>query len=199
MKKVKSHLLFIGKRYKIIYNFKFFIMVVVVKKVSENYVVNAKEARKSWPGAIVLDPNKGGAMEKLDPSFPIGKVKVPESKWMEALSIMGIWEGLKVFSKKDEVDISFLKDEKKVGKVRGCKSYGKMVGIKLGDRVIEGDEEVKEFFIKLYKDSIGEKFGDLIKGLKELAKKKTVVLLENPGEEGKFPVSHVELLKEMVE
>ena len=174
-------------------------MVVVMKMVSENYVKNVKAARKSWPGAIVLDPTLGGAMKKLDPACPIGRVKAPGKKWIESLSILGIWEGLKVFSKKDVVDYSFLKDERKLGKVRGCKSYGRMIGIRIDEEVIDESVAVDEVFVKLYKETIGKRFGNLIEGIKEQAKSRTVVLLDYPEGKEKYPKSHVEILKEMIE
>lgn len=173
-------------------------MVVVMKKVSEDYVVNAKEARKNWSGALVIDPTLGGAMEKMDPGFPIGSVRVPGSRWKESLSIMGVWESLKVFEKKDDVDYSFLKDVKKLGKVRGCKSYGKLVGIKIGDDVVDVEEGVKEVFVKIFKETISERLRFTLEGLKEQAKKRTVVLLDYEEGKEKYPVSHVELLKEMI-
>ena len=174
-------------------------MVVVFKKVSEGYVMNAKAAKKEWPKAVVFDPTLGGAMEMFDPAFALGKIKVPGEKWLEAHSIMGIWEGLKIFSKKDVVDVSFMRDMKKVGKVRGCKSYGRMVGIKVGDEMIEGDENLKDFFRKLYKEVIGERFKERIEKLGELDKEKVIVLLDYPEGGERYPVSHVEILKELIE
>lgn len=174
-------------------------MVVIMKKVCEDYVKNSKEARKKWPGAVVLDPTLGGAMEKFDPAFPIGKVKVLGSKWMESLSIMGIWEGLKVFSKKNEIDSGYFKDVKKLGKVRGCKSYGRLVGIKVGDNVIEGEDEMVDLFEKLYRETIYGRFDFLIESLKGQAEGRTVVLLDYKEGDERYPVSHVEILKEMIE
>lgn len=172
-------------------------MVVVMKKVSENYVMNAKAAKKMWPGAVVLDLTLGGAMEKLDPAFPIGEIKAPLKKWTESHSIMGIWEGLKVFNKKD-IDISYMTDIKKLGKERKCKSYGRMKGIKIEDGIIEGDDNVTDFYKKIYKDVIGERFGDLIENLKRIAKETDIVLLDYCEGDEKYPVSHVELFKELI-
>lgn len=174
-------------------------MVVVMKKVSEDFVMNVKAARKEWGNALVLDSTISGAMKKLDPDFPIGKVKVPGSRWMEGQSIMSIWEGLKVFSKKDVVDLSFLKDEKKLGKRRGCKSYGKLVGIKIGDEVIDVERAVEEVFVKVYKETVMSRFGNTIECLKNESEKRTVVLLDYAEGDERYPVSHVEILKEMID
>lgn len=174
-------------------------MVVVMKKVSEDYVVNAKAARKMWPGAVVLDLTLDGAMGMLDPGYPIGKIMVPGEKWLESHSIMGIWEGFKLFSKKNEVDLSYLKDIKKVGKVRGCKSYGNLIGIKLGGEIIEGEENMKEGFRKMYKDVIYKRFNGIIERIKKISENKSVVLLDYSEGNKKYPLSHVELIKELIE
>lgn len=172
-------------------------MVVVMKKVSEDYVVNAKIARKLWAGAVVLDLTLGGAMEMFDPVYPLGKIKVPGEKWMVSHSIMGIWEGFKLFGKKNEIDLSYLTDLKKVGKVRGCKSYGNLIGIKLGGEIIEGSENMKENFRKLYKDVIYNRFKGIIEKVRKINENKIIVLLDYT--EGKYPLSHVELVKELIE
>ena len=171
-------------------------MVEVMKKVSEGYVKNAVAARKIWPGAIVLDVTLGGGMECLDPAFPIGKVDVPKS-FKKALSVMGMWEGLKIFSKKEIIDESYFLSEKKLGKERNCKSYGKLVGVKIGDEVIEIERAVDEIYKKEYVENIKKRFGRIIEGLKRESEKRNVVLLDYDFE--KYPVSHAMLIKEMIE
>lgn len=170
-----------------------------MKKVSDNYVINAKEARKKWAGALVIDPTLGGAMEKMDPGFPLGRIEVPGWKtWKTSLSVMGMWEGLKVFAKKD-VDESYFSDEKKLGKSRGCKSYGKLLGVKIGDEVMDVDAAVKEVFVKVFKETVADRMGPVLETLREEAGKRPVVLLDYAEGKEKYPVSHVELLKEMIE
>lgn len=171
-------------------------MVEVMKKVSENYVENAKAARKNWPGAVVLDVTMGGGMEKLDPSFPIGKVSVPECKG-KALSIFGMWEGLKVFKRKEEIDESYFLSERKLGKARNSKSYGKLLGLKIGDEVMEFEKAVDEVFKKEYERNIRERFGKILEGLKRESEKRNVVLLDYDFE--RYPVSHAMMIKEMIE
>ena len=171
-------------------------MVEVMKKVSEKYVENAVVAKKNWPGAAVLDVTMGGGMEKMDPAFPIGNVLVPESL-KKALSVMGMWEGLKVFSKKKMIDESYFLSEKKLGKTRNCKSYGKLVGVKIGDDVIEIDKAAEEGFKREYVRIVKERFGKIIEGLKKESEKRVVVLLDYNFE--KYPVSHAMIIKEMIE
>ena len=171
-------------------------MVEVMKKVSEKYVENAIAAKKNWPGAIVLDITLGGGMECLDPAFPIGKVEVPKS-FKKALSVMGMWEGLKIFSKKEIIDENFFISEKKLGKERNCKSYGKLVGVKIGNYIIEIEKGIEEVFKKEYERNIKERFGKIIEGLKREAAKKHVVLLDY--NYGRYPFSHAMIIKEMIE
>lgn len=174
-------------------------MVEVMKKVSGDYVENAKMAKKNWKDAVVLDVTMGGGMEKLDPSFPIGKVRIPGIKRKMALSIGGMWEGLKIFKKKDVIDESFFVSEKKLGKKRCCKGYGELVGVKIGDEVVDVEKGIEEVFVKRYKEEMKERFEMVIEGLKNESKKRTVVLLDYREGEEKYPVSHVELLKEIIE
>ena len=171
-------------------------MVEVMKKVSVDYVENAKEAKLRWPGAAVLDVTMGGGMEKLDPSFPLGKVVIPGIRKKMALSIGGMWEGLKIFKKKEEIDESFFVSEKKLGKIRRCKSYGELVGIKVGDEVMEIEKAIEEVFIKRYKETVKERFTTIIEGLKKECENRVIVLLDY--EENKYPVSHAEILKELI-
>lgn len=171
-------------------------MVEVMKKVSVNYVENAEIAKKMFPGALVLDVTRGGGMEKLDPAYPIEKVRIPGIKRMRSLSIGGVFEGLKIFKKKGEIDESWFLSEKKLGKMRKCKSYGECIGIKIGDEIKSVEEGVKEIFVDLYKEVIGERFEMIIEGLREVSESRDVILLDY--EESVYPVSHAEILKEMI-
>ena len=172
-------------------------MVVVMKKVSEDYVENAKVAKKNWPGALVFDVTLSGALEKLDPSFPIGKVMIPGFKNKKALSFFGMWEGLKIFEKKRDIDESYFISEKKLGKRRMCKSYGTVIGIKVGKEVIEIEKAVNDVFVFEYEKIMKERFGVIIEGIKRESHKKVIVLLDYKVE--RYPVSHAELIKKMIE
>ena len=173
-------------------------MVEVMKKVSGDYVENAKIAKKMWPGAVVLDVTMGGGMEKLDPSFPIRKVVIPGVRRKLALSIGGMWEGLKVFKNKREIDESYFISEKKLGKKRCCKSYGKLEGVRIGDEIIDLEKGIEEVFVKRYKEEMKDRFGVIIEGLKSESEKKTVVLLDYAKGDERYPVSHVEILRDLI-
>ena len=171
-------------------------MVVVMKKVSEKYEENVKAVRKLYPKALVFDVTAEGAMKKLDPDFPVGDIRIPGKMRNQGLSLNSVWEGLKVFKKKDEIDEKWMKDENKLGKRRGCKSWGEMTGIKIKEELV-GIEEGKKIFREMYVELVKEKYGRIVAALKREANKRPVVLLDYK-EERERPFNHVEVLKEII-
>lgn len=172
-------------------------MVEVMKKVSEDYVKNAEVAREMYPGALVLDVTLGGGMGMMAPEYAVGGLAVP-GRDEKALSILGMWEGLKVFKNRD-VDPGFFSNEKKLGEVRKCKSYGKLVGVRKGNEILGFEEAVESVFKEAYREMIREKYPKIIEGLRKKSDERVVVLLDYPEEMRKSPCSHGEILKEMIE
>lgn len=177
-------------------------MVEVIKKMSEWYDENAKMIRKQYPKALIFDVTIDGAMKKLDPDFPIGGVRVPGMR-KKSLSVRGVWEGLKVFKKVvkgeeeiKDVDEIWMVDEKKLGKRRGCKSWGKLIGIKVGEEEI-GIEEGKEVVENIYREVVKERFGKVLESLRKESEKRPVILLDYK-EEIDRPFNHVMVLKELI-
>ena len=170
-------------------------MVKVMKKVSENYVKNAEEARKIFPGAVVMDVTLDGLMGKFDPGYRWGNVKVPGREKEEGLSLRGVMEGLKIFKRKG-VDEKWWKDEKFLRKERNCKSYGNLTGFDFGNESVNV-EKGREIFENIYKEEIEKRFGKVIEGLRK--EERTVVLLDyKEGDERKV-MNHAEILKEIIE
>lgn len=170
-------------------------MVIVVKKESRVYEEVANTVRNQYPDAVVLDVTREGLMRKLDPSFPLGGVKVPGCD-ETSLSVLGVWEGLKVFARKD-IDPAYFSKERLQGKVRGCKSYGALRGIKAGEEILSVEDAVGEVFCKTYRETIERRFRAILDSLSR--ETRPVVLLDYKDEERLSPVSHAELLKEMIE
>ena len=170
-------------------------MVEVMKKVSENYVENVKKVRKNFPKALVFDVTVDGALKKFDLSFPVEKVEIPGMN-RRGLSFECVWEGLKVFEKKEEIDLKWMNDERKIGKVRGCKSWGKLKGIKIGNDIVS-EEEGKEIFKKMYVDFVKDRYGMVIDGIKKVSENKMVVLLDYKEEKNRI-FNNVDVLKELI-
>lgn len=170
-------------------------MVEVMKKVSRKYEENVKAARKLFPRALVLDVTIEGAMSKLDPSYPVGKVDVPGMR-VKGLSVAGVWEALKVFDRKEEIDEAWIADERKLGKKRGCKSWGALKGLQISGEVVSEDEG-RRIMREIYEGIVKDRFATILEGIKTAAEKRTVVLLDYEGESA-HPFSHAEVLKEII-
>ena len=79
------------------------------------YVVNKKRKEenilKDYPGAIILDiTSKSAYAQKLSPFYPHGNIPIPFSNGATAMSVEGIWQGLKVFEHEDVCMDSFTND-----------------------------------------------------------------------------------------
>lgn len=172
-------------------------MVEVMKKVSENYEENVKAARKIFPRALVFDVTAVGAMKKLDPGCPVGRVEIPGRERMKALSLQGVWEGLKVFKKNDEIDEKWMTDERKIGRKRGFKNWGEMIGIRVNGELMR-EEEGRKMMREIYEKMIRERFGRILDGIRREAERKTVVLLDYKEENKDRVFNHTEVLKEML-
>ncbi len=79
------------------------------------YVVNKKRKEENilrdYPGAIILDiTTKSSYAQKLSPFYPHGNIPIPFSNGATAMSVEGIWQGLKVFEHEDVCMDSFTND-----------------------------------------------------------------------------------------
>lgn len=82
------------------------------------YVVNKRRKEenilKEYPGAIILDiTSKSSYAQKLSPFYPHGNIPIPFSEGVTAMSVEGIWQGLKVFEHEDVCMDSFVNDTMK--------------------------------------------------------------------------------------
>lgn len=82
------------------------------------YVVNKKRKEENilrdYPGAIILDiTSKSSYAQKLSPFYPHGNIPIPFSNGATAMSVEGIWQGLKVFEHEDVCMDSFANDTMK--------------------------------------------------------------------------------------
>lgn len=173
-------------------------MIKVVKKVSGGYVKNAEMIRKIFPGAVVLDVTEDGLMGKLDPGYPVGWIGVPGMEGEYGLSLKGIWEGLKVYENRDVRDSKWWRNERLLGKERWFKCYGKLIGVRIGDTVMDL-ERGKEFFEVMYERMLRERFGRDVEIIRKESMKRIVVLLDyEEGDDRKW-IDHAGILKSVVE
>lgn len=88
-----------------------------------------------YPGAYILDVTSSSGIEeikKLSPFYPHGNIPIPgESRGLTAMSVEGIWQGLKVFESEGICMESFRNDTMKNIK-RTIKAHGHLIGHQYG-------------------------------------------------------------------
>lgn len=171
--------------------------VKVMEKVCGNYVNNVKEIRKEFPVALVFDISKDGGMGYLSAEFPWGGIDVPGMDGKKGLSVLGVWEGLKIFRRKG-TDENYFHEERMLGKVRCCKSYGEWIGVRNGDELLDVDEGIEKVFKRMYKKEVMRRYGKVIEGMRDIVKKRDIFFLEERKENRKVPCSVGEILKDLI-
>ncbi|MDE5882331.1 MAG: hypothetical protein K2H60_11425 [Muribaculaceae bacterium] len=82
------------------------------------FVINKRRKEESilkkYPDAIILDiTSKSAYAQKLSHFYPHGNIPIPFSNGATAMSVEGIWQGLKVFEHEDVCMDSFANDTMK--------------------------------------------------------------------------------------
>lgn len=162
---------------------------------------------KNFPNAVIIDVTSKGVLPMLrfSPFYPIGNIPIPFSPNQFSASVEGIWQGLKVFETQD-VDVSKFDITTMKGLKRTVRKFGVPKGHRKG---VHGDELLdyitarKLIYLPIYQWVLEHKLKDELEELKEIATKKTVILLdyetngdiENPNK----PLSHAQLIKMKLE
>ena len=147
---------------------------------------------------------------KFSPFYPIGGIPVPFTEGLVAVSVEGIWQGLKVFEDVD-IDTSLFSKRDMKNMKRTTRKYGPMRGHRKG---VHGEELLgyltagyltarKEIYLKCYKWVLENKLQKLVTAIRIISKNKPVVLLDyntNPDVwNPKSPLSHASLIKAYIE
>ncbi|MDR2126773.1 MAG: hypothetical protein LBP63_08085 [Prevotellaceae bacterium] len=172
------------------------------------YVENKKKKEKTllqkYPNALILDITSKGEQPwvKLSPFYPHGNIPIPPypSNYC-AMSIEGIWQGLKVFETED-IDLSKFEIENMEGIKRTVRKFGKPLGHRNG---VDGKELLdyptarKEIYLRAYAWVLDNKVNDILEALKYFAATQDLVLLDyNTNEDLENftkPLSHAGLVK----
>lgn len=172
-------------------------IVVKNKRCSEDKI------RKEYPNVVIVDVTSHAKddMIRLSPFYPHGGIPVPFSPGWTAMSVESIWQGLKVFETAG-VDISLFKNNTMKDLKRTVRKYGRTKGHRKGvggSELLEYIQARKIIYVPTYKWMLEHKAKAQVEKLKELAKTKTVVLLDydtNPDvEDWHSPLSHASLIK----
>ena len=162
---------------------------------------------KRYPGAVIADVTSKAtdALVKLSPFYPHGDIPVPFTEGMTAMSVEGIWQGLKVFANSD-VDVSVFYNDTMKNIKRTIRKYGKTLGHRkgvYGTELLNYIDARKEIYIPTYKWVLENKVNHIINRMKIASETKTIVLLDyevnsdidNPAK----PLSHAYLIKAYIE
>lgn len=163
--------------------------------------------KEKYPDAMIIDVTSKSQDEfvKLSPFYPIGGIPVPFTDGMVALSVEGIWQGLKVFEDED-IDTSLFSKRDMKNMKRTTRKFGPMLGHRKG---VYGEELLgyltarKLIYLPCYKWVLENKLQKLVTAIRIISKNKPVVLLDyNTNQDvydPKSPLSHASLIKAYIE
>lgn len=166
--------------------------------------------RADHPDADILDVTSTSELRYallLSPFYPHGNIPIPFSPGYTAMSVEGIWQGLKVF-KSCGIDMSSFQNDTMTGLKRTVRKFGKPLGHQKG---IESTELLGYYdarmliYLPSYKwvlENVSD-VANIIEQIKQRSKTKSIVLLDyNTNIDVKdtsSPISHAGLLKMYIE
>jgi len=154
---------------------------------------------KKHPDAVIVDVTSNGKYEfsRLSPFYPIGGIPVPGMEETKALCVEGIWQGLKVFEHYDWDEYYFRISTKNIK--RTVRKFGRVKGHFFKGELLGYVEARKKIYIPAYKFVLEGKMKYLVDELREIAKDKTLVLLDYTTNESLLnpakPLSHAAVIK----
>jgi hypothetical protein len=160
------------------------------------------------PGAIVVDVTSRGPEPwvRFSPFYPHGGIPVPFSPGRTAMSVEGIWQGLKVFEGAD-VDPATLQVATMKGIKRTVRTFGKVLGHRsglAGDRLLPYAEARRVIYVPTYRWVLEHKLAAEIAALRQLRESGRTVLLLDYETNGDMddlsrPLSHASLVARYLE
>ena len=162
--------------------------------------------KEKSPDAMIIDVTSKAQDEfvRFSPFYPNGGIPVPFTDDV-AVSVEGIWQGLKVFEDAD-VDTSFFSKRDMKNLKRTTRKYGRCLGHRKGVRgeeLLGYIEARKQIYLPCYKWVLENKLQKLVKAVRIISKNKPVVLLDyntNPDVNiARSPLSHASLIKAYIE
>lgn len=157
--------------------------------------------------ATVLDLTSRGPEPwvRFSPFYPHGGIPVPFSPGVEAASVEGIWQGLKVFESAD-VDLAKLEVTTMKGLKRTVRKLGPVRGHRrgvAGDALLSYLDARFAIYLPAYRWVLEHRLQAEVARLRELASAGTVVLLDYETNadvrDARRPLSHAGLVQQYVE
>lgn len=167
---------------------------------------STESIREKYPDAMIIDVTSKAQDEfvKFSPFYPLGGIPVPFTDDV-ALSVEGIWQGLKVFEGVDIDPHMFSKKDMKDMK-RTTRKYGRCLGHRKGvhgEELLGYIEARKKIYLPCYKWVLDNKLQKLVAAVRIISKCKPVVLLDYNTNadvnDPKHALSHASLIKAYIE
>jgi hypothetical protein len=175
------------------------------------YVESKKKSKKTlsekYPNAKIIDITSKGDKPwvKVSPFYPHGEIPIPFSSNCFAMSVEGIWQGLKVFEY-EGIDMSKFEVKDMKGLKRTVRKFGKPRGHQKGIHSTELLDYLtarREIYLRTYGWVLDNKANDVIQLLKAEAERQDLVFLDyNTNEDienSQKPLSHAALVKRYLE
>ena len=175
----------------------------------ENKKRKIERIQKEHPGAYILDLTSSSTAyaQKLSPFYPHGGIPIPFSEGEYAMSVEGIWQGLKVFEYYDIDHASFCNNTMK-GLKRTVRKYGAPLGHRKGTHgteLLSYYEARMLIYLPSYKyilEKIPEVYS-IVQRIKEQSKISDIVFLDYATNidvrDTSSPLSHAGLVKLYIE
>ena len=163
--------------------------------------------KEEYPDAMIIDVTSHAVDEfvKFSPFYPNDGIPVPFTDGVVAVSVEGIWQGLKVFEDID-VDTTFFSKRDMKNLKRTVRKYGPCLGHRKGvhgEELLGYIEARKQIYLPCYKWVLENKLKKLVTAIRIISKNKPVVLLDyntNPDVNNpKKALSHASLIKAYIE
>lgn len=142
---------------------------------------------------------------KFSPFYPHGNIPIPFSENQYAMSVEGIWQGLKVFESSDIDTSKFLITDMKNIK-RTVRTNGRVLGHRKGlfsKELLDYKTARREIYLRTYAWVLDNLLQNLINKLNEIAFRKDLVLLDYETnidiDNISKPLSHAGLIKRYLE
>ena len=160
---------------------------------------------KKYPGAIILDVTSNSTdreFVKFSPFYPHYGIPVPGSPALTGACVEGIWQGLKVFES-EGISYDTLRNGTMKNIKRTVRTHGKCLGHKYGDKLLGYVDARKMIYVPTYNWVLQNRLGMLVRKLRELSSRGTVILLDyetnEDVENADKPLSHASLIKAYIE
>lgn len=173
----------------------------------ENKKKSLKNLTKKYPEAEIIDitSKANEPYVRFSPFYPHGNIPIPYSEGQFAMTVEGIWQGLKVFQNYD-IDKSKFYIGDMLNIKRTERKYGRVLGHRKGlfsNELMNYRDARKYIYLRTYAWVLDNLLGEQIDKLKEIASKKDLILLDYninlDIDNLSKPLSHAGLVKRYLE